>query len=172
MLAKNCWHQTYVNILYKLPYYLHIFCRLDRRQQVRGRKDNMQCSEAGSKWVENNFMALYLHSLSLCSDCGCSCSSSVKRLLSLALSQAHCAALSLDWVSPRQPDTLRLSMEDKLQHNGEGQNRDPYNRGIRLCLVCVCSGWLLFPLWLLYIYIYIHKGNNNQPDFKYLTCCI
>lgn len=60
-------------------------------------------------------MALYLYSLSLHSGCGCSCTSSVKGALYLARSQAHCAALSLDWVWPRQPVTLRLSMEDKLQ---------------------------------------------------------
>lgn len=79
------------------------------------RKDNTQCSDTGSKWEENYFMALYLHSLSLYSGCGCSCSSSVKGTLYLARSQAHCAALSLDWVWPRQSVTLRLSMEDKLQ---------------------------------------------------------
>ena len=67
----------------------------------------------GGNWKENYFMALYLHSLSLYS--GCSCSSSVKGALYLARSQAHCAALSLDWVWPKQPVTLRLSTEDKLQ---------------------------------------------------------
>lgn len=39
----------------------------------------------------------------------------LKGALYLARSQAHCAALSLDWAWPRQPVTLRLSMDDKLQ---------------------------------------------------------
>lgn len=92
------------------------FCWPDRKEQMKaGGKDSIQCSDSGSKSEENYFMALYLHSLSLCSGCGCSCSSSVKGALYLAQPQAHCVALSLDWVWPRQPVTLRLSMEDKLQ---------------------------------------------------------
>lgn len=59
-------------------------------------------------------MALYLHSLSLHFSCCCSCSSSVEGALYLAQPEAHCAALSLDWVWLRQPTILSLSMEDKL----------------------------------------------------------
>lgn len=80
----------------------------------RQEKDNIQCPDSGSKRVENYFMALYLHSLSVYSGCGCSCSSSVKGALYLAQPRAHCVALSLDWVWLRQPNILRLSTGDKL----------------------------------------------------------
>lgn len=63
--------------------------------------------------LENYFMALYLHPLSLDAGHGCSCSSSVKGALYLAQPRAQCVALSLDWVRLRQHDKLRLSMEDK-----------------------------------------------------------
>lgn len=106
------------------------------RSRWRQGKDSIQCSDSGSKSEENYFTALYLHSLSLCSGCGCSCSSSVKGALYLAQPQAHCVALSLDWVWPRQPVTLRLSMEDKLQRCTTQWGRPKYSpwpcRGAKL----------------------------------------
>lgn len=86
---------------------------LDREERVTAKKGHNPCWETGRKRLENYFMPLYLHPLSLDAGHGCSCSSSVKGALYLAQPRAQCVALSLDWVRLRQHDKLRLSMEDK-----------------------------------------------------------
>lgn len=63
---------------------------------------------------KNYFMALYCTSYPSFLAEAAAAAALLKGLFILSKPQAHCVALSLDLVWPRQPVTLRLSMEYKL----------------------------------------------------------